>query len=72
MRKLIVVMAAVSLLVVSMYGLTLAGDSIKLGATYGLTGRIGWIGQDCVDGAQLAVKEINAAGGIGAAPPIYR
>jgi branched-chain amino acid transport system substrate-binding protein len=41
-----------------------AADTIKIGAAYGMTGRIGWIGEDCVDGAKLVVEEINAKGGI--------
>ena len=45
-------------------GATYADDTIKLGAAYGMTGRIGWIGEDCVNGAQLVVDEINAKGGI--------
>lgn len=64
MKGAVVVIGVLSLVLVSTYGLSQAADTAKLGATYGLTGRIGWIGQDCVDGAQLAVKEINAAGGI--------
>jgi branched-chain amino acid transport system substrate-binding protein len=38
--------------------------SIKLGASYGMTGRIGWIGVDCVDGAKLAIDAVNDKGGI--------
>jgi branched-chain amino acid transport system substrate-binding protein len=38
--------------------------SIKLGASYGMTGRIGWIGADCVDGAKLAIDAVNEKGGI--------
>jgi len=45
-------------------GMALAGDTIKLGAAYSMTGRIGWIGEDCVNGAKLAVDEANAKGGI--------
>ena len=41
-----------------------AADTIKLGAAYSMTGRIGWIGEDCANGAKLAVDEVNAAGGI--------
>jgi len=41
-----------------------AADTIKIGAAYGMTGRIGWIGEDCVNGANLVVDEINAKGGI--------
>ena len=45
-------------------GIVLAADTIKLGAAYSMTGRIGWIGEDCVNGAKLAVDEVNAKGGI--------
>lgn len=45
-------------------GMVMAEDTIKLGAAYSMTGRIGWIGEDCVNGARLAVDEVNAAGGI--------
>lgn len=45
-------------------GVALAEDTVKLGAAYSMTGRIGWIGEDCVNGAKLAVDEANAAGGI--------
>lgn len=38
--------------------------SIKLGASYGMTGRIGWIGVDCVDGAKMAIDAVNEKGGI--------
>ncbi len=41
-----------------------AQDVIKFGASYGMTGRIGWIGGDCVDGAKLIIEETNAKGGI--------
>ena len=41
-----------------------AADTVKIGAAYGMTGRIGWIGDDCVNGAKLVIEEINAQGGI--------
>ena len=41
-----------------------AQDTIKFGASYGMTGRIGWIGGDCLDGAKLIIDEINAKGGL--------
>ena len=47
-----------------MVGLTHAADTIKIGAAYSMTGRIGWIGEDCVNGAKLVVDEVNAKGGI--------
>jgi branched-chain amino acid transport system substrate-binding protein len=45
-------------------GMAHAADTIKIGCAYGMTGRIGWIGEDCVNGAKLVVDEINAEGGI--------
>lgn len=45
-------------------GVAYAEDTIKIGATYSMTGRIGWIGGDGVNGAKLAIDEINARGGI--------
>jgi branched-chain amino acid transport system substrate-binding protein len=45
-------------------GIALASDTVKLGAAYSMTGRIGWIGEDCANGAKLAVDEANAKGGI--------
>lgn len=65
MRRIILVGVVLPLSFVCVLGSALAADSVKLGATYGLTGSIGWIGQDCVDGAQLAINEINKSGGVG-------
>lgn len=45
-------------------GMVFAADTIKLGAAYSMTGRIGWIGEDCANGAKLAVDEVNTSGGI--------
>jgi len=39
-------------------------DPIKLGASYGMSGRIGWIGEDCVNGARLIIDQVNSKGGI--------
>jgi len=51
--------------VISFIGsLVYAQDTIKLGASYGMTGRLGWIGVDAVDGARLVIDEVNAKGGI--------
>ncbi len=56
---------AVGLLAFTLFaGIALAGETVKLGAAYSMTGRIGWIGEDCVNGAKLAVDEANAKGGI--------
>ena len=42
--------------------------AIKLGALLPLTGPSGATGQDMKDGYELAVEQINAAGGINGAP----
>ncbi len=40
------------------------GETIKIGALYPTTGDLAKLGEECVNGLQLAVDEINAAGGI--------
>jgi branched-chain amino acid transport system substrate-binding protein len=45
-------------------GGTAAGGTIKIGALYPLTGDLAKLGEDNLNGLQLAVDEINAAGGI--------
>jgi len=62
LSKLALFTAALALVLVG--GMTYAADTIKLGAAYSMTGRIGWIGEDCVNGAKLIVDEVNAKGGI--------
>ena len=39
-------------------------ETIKIGALYPTTGGLAKLGEECVNGLQLAVDEINAAGGI--------
>ena len=58
----VIVSAAMAILFI--FGMADAADTIKLGAAYSMTGRIGWIGEDCVNGAKLIVDEVNAKGGI--------
>ena len=41
-----------------------ASDTIKIGLNYELSGAVATYGQDSVKGVQMAVDEINAAGGI--------
>ena len=41
-----------------------AGNTIKVGALYPLTGDLAKLGEENKDGLQLAIDEINAAGGI--------
>jgi len=45
-------------------GTAAAGGTIKIAALYPTTGDLAKLGQECVQGLQLAVKEVNAAGGI--------
>jgi len=39
-------------------------DTITFGSNYGMSGRMGWIGADCVNGAKLIIDEINSQGGV--------
>ena len=64
MKKRLLTLVVCLLALTFFGGMAFAGDTIKLGAAYSMTGRIGWIGQDCVNGAKLAVDEVNAKGGI--------
>ena len=41
------------------------GETIKIGVNYELSGAVATYGQSSVDGIQLAIDEINAAGGVG-------
>jgi branched-chain amino acid transport system substrate-binding protein len=41
-----------------------SGDVIKIGVNYELSGGVATYGQSSVDGIELAIKEINAAGGV--------
>ena len=51
-----------------MAGAALAAEPIKMGAIYSLTGSYAVIEDPALKGAKLAVKEINAAGGIKGRP----
>ena len=57
-------MLAAVIAILFLFGIVHAADTIKIGAAYSMTGRIGWIGEDCVNGAKLIVDEVNAKGGI--------
>jgi len=41
-----------------------SGDVIKIGANYELSGAVATYGQDSLDGFQMAIDEVNAAGGV--------
>jgi ABC-type branched-subunit amino acid transport system substrate-binding protein len=61
MRRGVVALLVVGLVV----GLSIAGmATIKIGALMALTGALGPYGPSIVDGAQMAVDRINAAGGV--------
>jgi len=62
-RGAFVAMATAAVLVFTA-GALYAADTIILGANYGMTGTMGWIGGDCVDGANLAIDQANKKGGI--------
>jgi len=63
MRRILVLLLAVGLTL----GLAITGgaaETIKIGALMALTGGLGPYGPPIVNGAQMAVDEINAAGGV--------
>ena len=60
MKKAALVLA----LLVATAGLAVAADTIKLGGMLPLSGRAADLGITCKQGAELAVKEINAKGGV--------
>jgi len=63
MRRILVLLLAVGLTV----GLAITGtaaETIRIGALMALTGALGPYGPPIVNGAQLAVDQINAAGGV--------
>lgn len=45
-------------------GTAASGETIKIGSLYPTTGDLAKLGEECVNGLQMAVDEINAAGGI--------
>ncbi len=63
-QRLLVVAAAASLAVAACGGSTGSGDTIKIGGGFALTGDESALDAPAANGAKLAVKEINAAGGV--------
>lgn len=61
MRK---VLSGISLLSIALAACSTGGDTIKIGFIGPLTGDAAAYGMDTLNGAQLKVEEINAAGGI--------
>jgi len=60
MRKVALVLA----LLVATAGVAAAADTIKLGGMFPLSGRAEALGRECKLGADMAVAEINAKGGV--------
>ena len=65
-RSLLTTLAFTTLLVIALVALTTAAvaESIKIGAIYNLTGGMASLDVPASNGAKLAAKEINAAGGV--------
>ncbi|MBM3301315.1 MAG: ABC transporter substrate-binding protein [Deltaproteobacteria bacterium] len=63
-RTLFAVATGTLFLCVALCAPSWSQETIKFGATYGMTGTMGWIGQDCVDGARLIIDQVNDKGGI--------
>jgi branched-chain amino acid transport system substrate-binding protein len=66
MKKSIFLLTSVIVVLALFVGCSNAntGNTIKIGVNYELTGKVASYGQDSVQGIELAVAEINAAGGI--------
>ncbi len=62
--KMVKVMAALSAVALALVGCNSKSSTIKLGSIGPLTGPYAVYGGDCKNGIELAVNEINAAGGI--------
>lgn len=63
-RKLILVVAALSLLIPAAACGPKEAETIKIGCVLELSGPLGHMGEMMLDGARMAVEEINAAGGV--------
>lgn len=68
MRKFIQVGVLIVLVIAMTVGCTApggtSGDEIKIGVNYELSGGVATYGQSSVDGIELAIKQINDAGGV--------
>ena len=62
--KMVKVMAAISAAALALVGCNSKSSTIKIGSIGPLTGNYAVYGGDCKNGIELAVNEINAAGGI--------
>jgi len=63
-KKLLLVVAALSLLIPVVACAPKEAETIKIGCVLELTGELGHMGEMMLDGARMAVEEINAAGGV--------
>jgi len=63
-KKLLLVVAVVCLLIPAVACGPAAPETIKIGCVLSTTGLLGPMGEDMMDGARMAVEEINAAGGV--------
>ncbi|MBQ9495340.1 MAG: ABC transporter substrate-binding protein [Treponema sp.] len=64
MKKIVCFVAAVLLAVSFFAGCSSDSDSIKIGGVFPLSGSVAVYGVECKRGVDLAIEEINAAGGI--------
>jgi len=62
-RGILIALALIATLVVGTASLATA-DTVKIGGTYNLTGGMASLDVPAANGSKLAVKEINAAGGL--------
>lgn len=63
-KKLLLVLAALSLLIPAVACAPKEAETIKIGCLMDLSGDLAAMGARMLDGARLAVEEINAAGGV--------
>jgi branched-chain amino acid transport system substrate-binding protein len=62
-KKILLVLVALSLLI-SVTACAAEEKTIKIGIVLELTGDLGFMGENMLNGARMAVEEINAAGGV--------
>lgn len=64
----VIVMVLAVTLGLALAGVAWAAEPLVLGTVYGMTGPLGWIGDEAIKGAELRVEEINKAGGVNGQP----
>jgi branched-chain amino acid transport system substrate-binding protein len=65
MKRIIVTVLAVIMVLAMFAGCGQKSDTIKVGINMELSGSVATYGQDTVKGIELAIEQINAAGGVG-------